>query len=185
MDSLKVRQAIRYAINVNQISNNVYMGMTLDSDAMVPSNSWLYDDSLESELRLQPGQWPGSFWKRTAGAIWTTKARWTRSWATSVKHLYLQLITYEDPDNDVRYETANLIEEMLAEVGIGISKNTAVSYQDMQNRLQSGAYELALCAFQMDVVPDYGFMLRKGNTGNYMRYVSSDMTALIDQLRDL
>ena len=100
-----------------------------------------------------------------------------------VKHLYLQLITYEDPDNDVRYETANLIEEMLAEVGIGISKTTAVSYQDMQSKLQSGAYELALCAFQMDVVPDYGFMLRKGNTGNYMRYVSSDMTDLIDQLR--
>ena len=100
-----------------------------------------------------------------------------------VKHLYLQLITYEDPDNDVRYETANLIEEMLAEVGIGISKTTAVSYQDMQSKLQSGAYELALCAFQMDVVPDYGFMLRKGNTGNYMRYVSNDMTDLIDQLR--
>ena len=54
MESLKVRQAIRYAINVNQISNNVYMGMTLDSDAMVPSNSWLYDDSLESSFVYNP-----------------------------------------------------------------------------------------------------------------------------------
>ena len=29
LDSLKVRQAIRYAINVDSISQNVYMGMTL------------------------------------------------------------------------------------------------------------------------------------------------------------
>ena len=183
MDSLKVRQAIRYAINVNQISNNVYMGMTLDSDAMVPSNSWLYDDSLESTFVYNPDK-ARQLLEEDGWTDLDNEGPLDKIVNGDVKHLYLQLITYEDPDNDVRYETANLIEEMLAEVGIGISKNTAVSYQDMQSKLQSGAYELALCAFQMDVVPDYGFMLRKGNTGNYMRYVSNDMTNLIDQLRD-
>jgi ABC-type transport system substrate-binding protein len=35
----------------------------------------------------------------------------------------------------------------------------------------------------MDVVPDYGFFLRKGNGQNYCRYSSADMTSLIDSLR--
>ena len=44
LDSLKVRQAIRYAINVDSISQNVYMGMTTDADTPIPSDSWLYYD---------------------------------------------------------------------------------------------------------------------------------------------
>lgn len=49
--------------------------------------------------------------------------------------------------------------------------------------LENGGFDLALCSFQMDVVPDVGFFLRKGNDQNYGRYNSSEMTSLIDTLR--
>ena len=35
----------------------------------------------------------------------------------------------------------------------------------------------------MDVCPDPGFILMRGNTGNYCRYKSSRMTELCEQLR--
>ncbi|MEG0640824.1 MAG: ABC transporter substrate-binding protein, partial [Clostridia bacterium] len=48
LGSLKVRQAIRYAINVDKIAQNVYMGMTIKADTPVPSGSWMYYDQESS-----------------------------------------------------------------------------------------------------------------------------------------
>ena len=82
----------------------------------------------------------------------------------------------------MRFETANMIVDMLAEVKIKVVVTT-MSYTEEEEALKAGSYDMALCAFQMDVVPDYGFFLRKGNNQNYSRYVSSEMTSLIDTLR--
>lgn len=182
LDSLKVRQAIRYAINVDSISQNVYMGMTTDADTPIPSDSWLYYDQESTfvynpdkakELLAEDG-WVdldnnGILDKPVEGA-------------EEPKHLVLGLWVYEDPENDVRFETANMISDMLAEVGISIHIET-VSYDECKTVLENGGFDLALCSFQMDVVPDVGFFLRKGNDQNYGRYNSSEMTSLIDTLR--
>ena len=48
----------------------------------------------------------------------------------------------------------------------------------MTERLSAGSYDLALVAYAMDVCPDPGFMLMRGNTGNYCRYRSDTMTEL-------
>ena len=93
--------------------------------------------------------------------------------AEEPKHLVLGLWVYEDPENDVRFETANMISDMLAEVGISIHIET-VSYDECKNVLENGGF---------DLVPDVGFFLRKGNDQNYGRYNSSEMTSLIDTLR--
>ena len=44
LDNLNVRRAIRAAIDNKLISNNVYMGMTIDTDTPIPPSSWLYYD---------------------------------------------------------------------------------------------------------------------------------------------
>ncbi len=54
---------------------------------------------------------------------------------------------------------------------------------NLQEKLSAGSFDLALVSFSMDVCPDPGFMLMRGNTGNYNRYKSSRMTELFDQLR--
>ena len=50
--------------------------------------------------------------------------------------------------------------------------------------LKAGSYDMFLCAFQMDVVPDYGFMLTTGNTHNFNRYSSKAMDDLMLDLRE-
>lgn len=182
LDSLKVRQAIRYAINKDLIAQNVYMGMTVDADTPIPSDSWLYYDQ-ESTFVYNPDK---------ARAL-LEEDGWTDPDDNGVlnksvegaevpKNLVLSLYVYEDPDNDVRFATANMIEDMLSEVGIDVHIE-AVSYAEGKQVLENGSFDLFLCAFQMDVVPDAGFFLRKGNSQNYGRYASSDMTSLIDALR--
>lgn len=182
LDSLKVRQAIRYAINKDLIAQNVYMGMTVDADTPIPSDSWLYYDQESTfvynpdkamELLAEDG-WSdldnnGILDKPVEGA-------------EEPKHLVLSLYVYEDPENDVRFETANMIADMLDEVGIYAHVET-VSYEEGKQVLENGSFDLFLCAFQMDVVPDIGFFLRKGNEQNYGNYSSSEMTSLIDALR--
>ena len=180
LDSPKVRQAIRYAINVNLISQNVYMGMTLDADTPVPSDSWLYYDQ-ESTFVYNPDK-ARQLLEEDGWIDMDGDGTLDKVVGDSVKHLHLQLCVYEDPENDVRFETANMIVDMLAEVGITV-KPTTMNYGQVNEELKTGSFEMAVCAFQMDILPDYGFMLRKGNTGNFMKYVSSDMTSLIDTLR--
>ena len=40
-----------------------------------------------------------------------------------------------------------------------------------------------LICFALDVCPDPGFMLTQGNSGNYVRYKSDQMTSLCNDLR--
>ncbi|MEA5013926.1 MAG: ABC transporter substrate-binding protein [Candidatus Limiplasma sp.] len=180
LGSLKIRQAIRYGINVNLISQNVFMGMVVDAETPVPSNSWLYYDQQSAftynpekakELLAEEG------WSDTDGDNILDKVV-----DGGKKNFYLRLWVYEDPENDVRFETANMIKDMLKELKIEV-KITAMDYAEEKQKLEAGSFDLALCSFQMDVVPDCGFFLIKGNQQNYGRYVSSDMTSLFSTLR--
>ena len=91
---------------------------------------------------------------------------------------------YEEPDNSVREEAANIIASALAEVGIEC-KISAMTMSGLQDKLKSGSFDLALIAFSMDVTPDCGFMLMSANvkSGNYCRYKSSKMDDLFTGLR--
>ncbi len=184
LDNVNVRKAIRYAINEDLISQNVYMGMTLDADTPYPSDSWLYYDQ-ESSFVFNPDKAR----EILAAEGWSDLDNngildFPVEGAEEPKHLVLSLYVYEDPENDVRFETANMIKDMLYEVGIWVNITTS-SYADTLNMLESGgSWDMCLCAFQMDVVPDMGFTLRKGNTQNYGRYNSTAMTELIDELRE-
>lgn len=182
LDNVNIRKAIRYAINKELLSRNVYMGMTAAADTPYPADSWLYYDQ-ESAFVYNPDKAreiiAAEGWKDTDNEF---PLDYPVEGTTDVKHFWLKLYVYEDPENDVRYETAYMIEDMLREVGIGV-KVYEVSYEEGKAILEAGSFDLFLCSFQMDVVPDPGFFLRKGNTQNYIRYSSSAMTELIDKLR--
>lgn len=180
LSSLNVRKAIQYAINKDIIAKNVYMGMTVDADTPIPSDSWLYYDQ-ESTFVYNPDKAR----ELLAADGWVDlddDGVLDKVVDDGVKHFYTKLFVYEDPENDVRFETAEMIKEMLAEVGISV-KITTMTYAQELETLEKGSFELALCAFQMDVVPDVGFFLRKGNNEDYCRYANDGMTELINNMR--
>ena len=54
---------------------------------------------------------------------------------------------------------------------------------NVQAKIKAGSFDLALVSYAMDVCPDPGFLLMKGNTGNYFRYKSDKMDTLCKSLR--
>ena len=179
--SVNVRKAIRHAIDVDYIANHVYMGMVYRTDTPAIPGTWLYNDGVSAafghDVEKARRLLEEDGWADTNEDGVLDKVVDDQSIDLSVR-----LYVYEEPDNDVRFEAANIIKEQLAVIGIKVDIVTG-TYQSVKEKLQAGSFAMALCSFAMDPVPDYGFLLMNGNTGNFGRYRSGDMLDLCNRLR--
>lgn len=179
LDDVSVRKAIRCAIDIDRLVSDAYQGMATRTDTPLPSGTWMYQDSDAFEYNPEKAR------QLLAEAGWVDMdddGVLNKVINGAVKNLHLRLYVYEEQDNSVRIEAANLIASMLSEVGIQV-KVESMTFSQASSKLSAASYDLCLAAFQMDVVPDPGFMLMRGNTGNYSRYRSSAMDELFTQLR--
>ncbi|MGI6215863.1 MAG: hypothetical protein ACOYIT_08370, partial [Christensenellales bacterium] len=71
---------------------------------------------------------------------------------------------------------------MLLQVGIE-ARMDLLSFPEASARLRASNFDLALASYNMDTVPDPGFLLMERNTGNYSRYASKEMDSLFSDLR--
>lgn len=182
LNSQKVREAIRYLIDVDYIAQQIYNGMVERTNTPFIAGSWMYNENL------------GAYFKQDAAKALALldEDGWSDTNDDGILDkpndkgnsvmLQMDLYVYEEPDNDVRLETANYIKDTLEAYGFSIKIRT-VSYAEAAQKLSAGAFELALASYAMDVCPDAGFMLISGNTGNYSRYRSTAMTDLCSELR--
>lgn len=182
MNSLNFRKALRYLIDPDKIAKQVYMGMVERTDTPMIPGTWMYNENLSqyfvtdveaARALLEEDGWEDS---DEDGILDRLNAKGEK------ENLHLRIYVYEEPDNNVRVETANLIADMLAQVGIS-TKVTVMNMTEIQEKLKAASFDLALVSFAMDTCPDPGFLLMKGNTGNYGLYKSDDMTSLCKDLR--
>ena len=180
----EVRKAIRALIDKSKIISNAYLGLAVETNFPFYPGTWMYNESLDSSFTHDIEEAK----RLLAEAGWEDvddNGILDRVDANGdLKHLHLRFYYYEEPDNDVREETANIIASALAEVGIEC-KITPMTMSGLQDKLKSGSFDLALIAFAMDVTPDPGFMLMSANvkSGNYCRYKSGKMDDLFGSLR--
>ncbi len=182
--TLEVRQAIRSLIDKSKIISTAYMGLAVPTNFPFYPGTWMYNSGLDTSFAHDVNE----------ARRLLTEAGWEDSDENGVldringngelENLHLRFYYYEEPDNDVRGEAANMISAALAEVGIEC-KITAMSMSQLQKKLSDGSFDLALIAFAMDVTPDPGFMLMSENVkaGNYNRYKNSRMDELFKDLR--
>ncbi len=178
----EVRMAIRSVVDVSKIVSNVYSGLVTPTNLPFFPGTWMYNDSLSSyfQLSLQDARrlledagWGDSDEDGVLDKL-NSEGKLVR--------LHLRFYVYEEPENDVRVEAANQIADMLSQVGID-STVEAMTLPNLRERLSAGSYDLALVSFAMDPVPDPGFMLMRGNSGNYTRYRNEEITNLFEELR--
>ncbi len=181
LKSVNVRKAIRYAIDLDSICQSVYMGMATRTNTPLPPSSLFYQDSVSAfeynpdkarELLAADG-WRDSDNDGMLDTIRDGKQA----------NLRLRLYFYEEQDNSVRVEVANRIVDMLWEVGIKAVPEM-MTFAETKTKLSAGSFDLCIAAYQMDVVPDPGFLLMSGNTGNFSRYSSKAMGALFTSFRN-
>lgn len=176
----RVRKAIRYAIDVDAICNAVYSGTANRTDTPMPYGTWMYGVD-ESYFEYNPEKAKALLaecgWEHLDGD--TTLDKFENNEKTS---LSLTLLVYEEQENNVRTPAAHLIERMLEDVGFSVNVST-VTFARASEKLRASSFDLCLAAFQMDVVPDPGFLLMANNTGNYGLYKSTEMDNLFKKLR--
>ncbi len=178
----QVRKAIRYIVDPSRIISSVYSGMATATNLPFYPGTWMYNDSLSSYFVRNPDEAK----RLIEEAGWSDSdddgiLDKTNSEGKLVK-MSLSFYVYEEPENDVRVEAANMIGDMLRAYGIETRIET-MSPDEIQTKLKAGSYNLALVSYAMDSCPDVGFLLMRGNTGNYTRYKSEDMTVLCEDLR--
>lgn len=178
----EVRMAIRYAVDPDKIISQVYSDMAIAADTPMIPGTWMYNDSLSGYFTYNPDEARRLLYE----------AGWEDSDDDGILdrlddegkkvNLHLSFYVYEEPDNNVRIEAANMIAQMLSEVGIS-TKITPMSLGGIQEKLSAGSFNLALVAYSMDTCPDPGFLLMRANTGNFYRYRSDRMNTLCEELR--
>ena len=181
LTDIRVRQAIRLAVNVNVLASSTYMNLATRTDTPMVPGTWTYRD-VAASLRHDPEAAKSLL--DEAGWVASDPEVTMRKGIIDGKpaNLLLRFVVYEEPDNNVRLSAAHQIASMLSAVGIECNIQS-LSYTDAKARLRAGTYDIALVAFNMDSVPDPGFLLISGNTGNYMRYDSPAMDKLFEDLR--
>ncbi len=180
LKDIRVRKAIRYALNLDAIVSTTYMDMVAKTDTPLPAGTWMHNDATGA----------GTHDSGKAVAL-LEEAGWTDTDGDGIRdtvidgkkaNLVLRFFVYEEQENSVRVSTAFQIADMLAAVGIRANV-TAMSFNEAKTKLEAGSFDLCLAAFHMDASPDPGFLLMGGNTGNYGRYRSEAMDKLFDELR--
>lgn len=180
--SANVRKAIRYVVDPDYLAQHVYLNMVTRTDTPMIPGTWTYNDSLggyfvrnldEARRLLEEDGWGDSDEDGILDKLNENDQKITLS---------LNLLVYEEPDNDVRIQAANAIRDELAQVGIEVTV-VVDTFTSVKTKLEAGNFQLALAAYSMDPCPDPGFMLISGNTYNYCRYRSTAMTDLCNQLR--
>lgn len=182
LSSLNVRLAIRYAVDIDAIAENIYLGMVTRTDTPMVPGLWTYNDGVnmyfrhdveEAKRLLAEDGWGDS---DDNGILDKLNSDGKKI------DLTMNLLVYEEPDNDVRIQAARMIQSQLALIGIDVTIVTS-SYSEAQEKLKAGNFHLALAAYAIDPCPDPGYLLISGNDGNFSRYRSDRMNDLCKELR--
>lgn len=176
------RMAIRYLVDTSRIITNVYSGLATPTNLPFYPGNWTYNDSLSSYFKLNTEEAKRLLEADGWGDSDENGILDRLNSEGKMVNLHLRFYVYEEPENDVRVESANMIADMLAAVGISSTVET-MTLANLKEKLEAGSYDLALVSFAMDTCPDPGFMLMRGNTGNYTRYRSEEITTLFEKLR--
>lgn len=185
LEDVQMRQAILMAIDRDALISSVYQNMATPATGPVMSGTWLYDESAAQDTYAP--EVSRAILDSLGWRLATDGKRYQPDNAVEGMALYFPILVYDEPGSNVRRNAAEQIAQMLKDVGINASVSIR-SYEEVLTNLNSGNFALALCAYNLDVVPDPGFMLLS-NAGvnypgaNFSRYNSQDMNTLIRDLR--
>ena len=159
-----VRQAIAYAINRREIVSNVYINHAVLADTPVSPGSFLYQGKLLTYAH------------NTQKAKELLEAALGKNWVYYGEPL--QLLTHQSLDDNLRLETANLIAQYLALVGIPVEVK-ALEWDAFVTEAAKKEYDLLLGGWYLTPVPDLSFAFESGAKENWSGYSSTEMDNLL------
>ena len=176
MGDVRMRQALMYGIDRSAIAENTYLGMSVQCEVPVNPSSWLYESQsaiyyYSPERALQLIKSCG--WEDLTGDGMLNQIN-----GVILKDLTLKLVTYNESTNTVRENTANLIANQLAKVGVTVEVNV-YSKQTCLQRVKDKNYDIALVGVQLSEIPNLAPLFQKGGSLNLNNFKNDSMEQLL------
>lgn len=185
-----LRRAMAYAIDRQGIIEKVYLGHGTQIDVPIHPNSWLLSDSANSfgyNLTMAKEELSKLNLKDTNedGILEDEKG----------ENISINLLT--NTLNPIRLKTAEMIKEDFKKLGLNINilpeievgdevtrEDIAKQWEEVNEILLSGEYDMVLLGWQLSVIPDLSFAFHssqiKYNT-NFIKYSNEEMDTLLEQ----
>lgn len=160
LSNKEVRQALNYAIDKNEIINNIYAGKYKMADFPLEYGSYLYtknESSYEYDVDKAKQILQMNGWEYTGGT-WSKKQ-------TNGSTIRLRLNLVVNSENEARVNVASIIKENLEELGVQVTV-TAVKAQNYENYLKNKNYDILLTGVTVGLSPDLTRYFGEGNFAN-------------------
>lgn len=188
----ELRKAMYYGIDRQEIIQKLYLGHASQVDVPIHPNSWLlsdeaniygYNADVSKELLSING-----YLDKDGDGIREDE---------NGNKLSFKLIT--NPSNQLRLRIAEMLRDDLRDVGIDIildfktinkedisKEDKAKEWEELNNRLLTGDFDIALLGWQMSVIPDLSSFFHSSQVGkgNLINYNNATMDDLLIKYRD-
>lgn len=176
MSDVDVRRAVMYAIDRSVLATNAYLDMATQSEVPILPGTWLYESQsaqyyYSPERALQMLYDAG--WSDMTGDMTLNKLE-----GIQLKELTVNIITYNESGASIRENAAGMIASYLEAVGMK-TQVEVLSKKEVQSRIKSGDYDLALVAVNLDEIPVLSSLLSSGGSLNLNGYSDATMDGLI------
>ncbi len=188
----KLRQAMNYGINTQEIIQKIYLGKGTRTDIPVNPSSWLkseaavkysYDQDKSKEILHSLG-----YLDLDADGILEDGEG---------NKLTLRLVT--NSANLFRMRTAQMVAEDLKSVGINIILDFNQNYNEeltqeeslqewnaLNNKIKSGNFDIALLGWNFSAVPEFSFLFHSSQVDkdNFIKYSNPKMDLLLQEVNN-
>ncbi len=158
----EVRQAIDRAIAKEDIIDTIYFGHGTATNVPVHPISWLYRQPEATEEEIEADETV-----ETIEGIQLPEER--------------EFVLLTNSENPLRVKTAETIVPMLEEVGLKV-RIEAIEWDEMQDRLMTGDFDMVLTGWHFSLIPDLSFAFHstQEEMGNFIGYSSEELDILLE-----
>lgn len=171
----EVRQAIRYAIDQENLLSSVLNNKGYRASFPLDYGSFLYpEESLNVEYSIEKAK------QTLVNGGWIYQSnRWQKVIDGKNVRLDFELVVWKD--NGERLKAAEIIKEQLESIGIKITLKK-VNNDQYNQYLQNRNFELMVSGIYNSNSPDLNYFLGEGNIGNYQ---NSEIKTLLTEVQNI
>ncbi|MGI6005717.1 MAG: ABC transporter substrate-binding protein [Christensenellales bacterium] len=173
-----VRRAIAYAVHTNEVIIQVYLNRGTPVNLPLAADNWLSDVSLH---RYDFDPYMAGALLRQAGFTADEEGILHKQVDGENVRFELTIATNAEAGDALREDTAALLARQLRAVGIDASVET-MALQELEDKVQSGDYDMALCGVVMGVPLDFPALYGADGAANLNGFSSPDIESALSAL---
>lgn len=174
LNNKEVRRAISFAIDKDNIINEVYSGKKIKANSIITDKSWLYNDDLTSTHNIQKAKQLliDNGWY-VENDIFIKKI--------NNKKVKLNITLLVNNNNEDRCKVAEIIKDNLSSINIDVTIKS-VNNSEYNKLLKNKNFDMVIMGITSNSNPNIDFFI--GND-NYANYENSEIESLLENIEDI